>query len=256
MATVLYDDGTHKCVAFTLLSQDEGVQSNQFLIIDNGEGMILDPGGSQAYRDMLADMSNYVAPGKLRYVFASHEDPDIIGSANGWLLISDAKLLIAQEWVRFLPYVCAKGLTADRLAAIPAKGMSVPLGKIKLHLLPAHYLHSVGNFQVYDPVSKILFSGDMGANLVSGEAAGQPVADFDAHLRNAGMEVFHRRYMSGRRACQLWAQMVRKLDVEWMVPQHGASFKGKEMVNRFLDWIETLGCGVDILTEDDFPVPA
>jgi len=38
--------------------------------------------------------------------------------------------------------------------------------------LPAHFLHAEGNFQSYNPISKILFSGDMGANLC-------PVEDFD-----------------------------------------------------------------------------
>ena len=48
--------------------------------------------------------------------------------------------------------------------------------------------------------------------------------------------------------------MVRQLDVEWIVPQHGASFKGKEMVNRFLDWLEDLECGIDLLSQEDFKV--
>jgi hypothetical protein len=43
MALVLYDDGNHKCVAFTELVQGEGIQSNQFAIIDKGDGMLLDP---------------------------------------------------------------------------------------------------------------------------------------------------------------------------------------------------------------------
>jgi flavorubredoxin len=49
--------------------------------------------------------------------------------------------------------------------------------------------------------------------------------------------------------------MIRQLDVEWIVPQHGASFKGKEMVNKFLDWLEALECGTDLMTEADYQVP-
>ena len=65
---------------------------------------------------------------------------------------------------------------------------------------------------------------------------------------------FHKRYMSGNNACRYWVNMVRQLDVEWIVPQHGASFKGKEMVNRFLDWLEDLECGIDLLSQEDFKV--
>jgi len=36
------------------------------------------------------------------------------------------------------------------------------------------------------------------------------------------------------------------------VPQHGKSFVGKAMINRFLDWIGNLPCGVDLRTQDDY----
>jgi flavorubredoxin len=255
MAVELFDNGVHKCVAFTELVQGEGIQANQFLIVNNGEGMLLDPGGNLTYKHLLAEMSNYFLPSHTRYIFASHQDPDIVASANGWLLITDAKIVIAEEWTRFIPHFCIRGVTEGRMLGIPAPGMNLELGQTSLKLLPAHFLHTVGNFQVYDPISKILFSGDVGASLMDAHSAGLPITDFDSHLQASHMEAFHRRYMSNNKACRLWAGMVRKLDVEWMVPQHGGSFKGKEMIGRFLDWIEELECGTDLLTEADFRIP-
>ena len=258
MSVLLYDDGEHKCVAFTDLVEGEGIQANQFLIVHHGEGMLLDPGGNLTYKNLLAGMADYFLPAHLDYVFASHEDPDIVASANGWLLITDAKILIAQEWTRFLPHFCSKGMTAGRVIGIPAQGAVVSLAGQDLHLIPAHYLHAVGNFQVYDPRSKILFSGDIGANLVSGEAAMHPIEGaeaFHAHRAASGMDAFHRRYMGGNKVCRLWAQMLRSMDVDWIVPQHGASFKGKETVHAFLDWFAELECGLDLLREDDFRFP-
>ena len=49
MAQVLYNDGNHKCIAFTDLVQGEGIQANQFAIIHDGDGMLLDPGGNLTY---------------------------------------------------------------------------------------------------------------------------------------------------------------------------------------------------------------
>ncbi|MBQ9619137.1 MAG: FprA family A-type flavoprotein, partial [Neisseriaceae bacterium] len=106
MATVLYDDGVHKCIAFTELVQGEGVQANQFAIAHNGEGMLLDPGGNLTYKHLLAEMADYFLPSHLRYVFASHQDPDIVASVNGWLLITDASIVVASEWERFIPHFC------------------------------------------------------------------------------------------------------------------------------------------------------
>ena len=41
----LFDNGVHKCVVFTSLVKGEGIQANQFLIINGQEGGIIDPGG-------------------------------------------------------------------------------------------------------------------------------------------------------------------------------------------------------------------
>ncbi|MFN3787489.1 MAG: MBL fold metallo-hydrolase, partial [Sulfurihydrogenibium azorense] len=37
-------------------------------------------------------------------------------------------------------------------------------------------------------------------------------------------------------------------------PQHGAIFKGKDMVNKFINWVETLETGIDIM-DDVYKIP-
>ena len=258
MSQLLYDDGIHKCIAFTDLVEGEGIQANQFLIVHDGEGMLLDPGGNLTYKNLLAEMASYFLPAHLDFVFASHEDPDIVASANGWLLITDAKILIAQEWTRFLPHFCSKGMTAGRVIGIPPQGMAVRLAGQELCIVPAHYMHAVGNFQVYDPVSKILFSGDLGANLVSGQDASRVIEGaeaFHSHRVASSMDDFHRRYMGGRKVCGLWCNMARDMEIEWIMPQHGASFRGRDTVTAFLDWFAGLESGPDLLTQSDFQFP-
>jgi flavorubredoxin len=160
-------------------------------------------------------------------------------------------------WARFLPHLTANYLalshgicTYDRIIALPDRGQSIPLGNCQLKAVPAHFLHSVGNFQLYDPVSKILFSGDMGASMVDDAS---PVQDFAAHVPS--MAGFHRRYMASNKACRFWAQMVREMDVAMIVPQHGRPFVGPQMINAFLDWIEQLECGLDLMTQQDYRLP-
>ena len=47
----LYRDSQHICLMFTDLVEEDGqaVQSNQFLIVDNGTGAIIDPCGNLAF---------------------------------------------------------------------------------------------------------------------------------------------------------------------------------------------------------------
>ncbi len=114
-------------------------------------------------------------------------------------------------------------------------------------------MHSEGNFQFYDPVAKILFSGDLGVSLVDRDVAHLPVKDFDAHVPL--MEGFHRRYMVSNKILRFWAQMVRQIDIEQIVPQHGQRFVGKAMCKRLIDWLENLQVGVDLMTKDAYRVP-
>lgn len=255
MAIELYNDGNHICLMFSDLVEEDGesVQSNQFLIVQDGNGILLDPGGVLTYNELYMAMSRFFPPKKLKYVFASHADPDIIASLPRWLNGSETSLLISRIWSRFVPHFCPQGKTEGRIIELPDEGTLLPFGSTTFQILPAHFLHAEGNLQFYDPVSKILFSGDMGASMMPAHLSMSAVTDFDQHL--PFMRGFHTRYMVSNKVCRYWAAMVREVDPEWLVPQHGAPFKGKEMIARFLDWIEGLDCGVDLMTRDMYMAP-
>ena len=37
-----------------------------------------------------------------------------------------------------------------------------------------------------------------------------------------------------------------------IVPQHGKAFVGQENIGKFLDWIENLPCGIDLMNEKNY----
>lgn len=256
MAITLYEKDGHTCLLFSDLVEEEHgevVQTNQFLVVDHGQGALIDPGGHMTYNELFLAINRYLPPKQLDYVLASHADPDIVASVGRWLTGSQCRVAISRVWARFLPHFCQAGKTEGRILAIPDAGMAIPLGHSALLAVPGHFLHSEGNFQFYDPVSRILFSGDLGAAMTNAREAGGVVEDFAAHVRL--MLPFHQRYMSGNRACRLWANMARQLDIEWIVPQHGPSFRGRAMVEQFIDWVSTLECGLDLLEQEHYRVP-
>lgn len=249
--TVLYEDDTHKNV----LLEDFGlgglaVQANQHVIVHKEAGMILDPGGHKIYSKVLSETMSVLNGTDLRYIFLSHQDPDIVAAVNGWLITTDAEALISNLWIRFVPHFGIDHLVEHRLKPIPDEGMTIDLAGSQLLVIPAHFLHSPGNFQIYDPISKVLYSGDLGASLGMDYVY---VTDFDAHTPY--MEAFHKRYMASNAVMNAWAKMVRSLDIEIIAPQHGAVFKGKEMVEQFIDWCSQLQCGVD-LVDEIFRIPS
>ena len=219
------------------------VQANQHVIVDGEEAMVLDPGGHKVHTELFARLGTVLPIKNIRYLFFSHQDPDIIAATNAWLMLTDASAMISKLWMRFITHFGVDELVQKRIEPIPDEGMTVKLGATELQIIPAHFLHSSGNFQVYDPTAKILYSGDLGASLGHDYAE---VSDFDAHI--AHMKGFHERYMPCQRALELWANRVRNLDIEIIAPQHGAHFPNRELSGRFVDWAASLKCGVDLLS--------
>lgn len=255
-AHILFKQAGHECIQFSDLVTGEGIQSNQFLLINNGRAALIDPGGDLTYTPLNIELSKRVRLSQLDYIFASHQDPDIIASLPRWMMHSQCRVVTSKLWSRFLPHLASQFVTQqlayqleDRIIPLPDQGSRIAFGNSEIIVLPAHFLHSVGNFHFYDPISKILFSGDMGASLIE-EHADQPVQDFAAHIPH--MLGFHQRYMASNKACRLWANMVREMDVQMMVPQHGSPFVGREMVQQFLDWISNLPCGIDLMNQTSF----
>lgn len=248
----LYNDGNHICVAFRNLVRGEAVQANQFFIYDNSHAALIDPGGELTYTALFMAMSDYINVKTLEYVVASHQDPDIVASLNKWMVGTNCKVVVPALWERFIPHFTRPGKTTGRLISVPDRGTNLSLGDIQLKAIPAHFMHAEGNFQFYDPISRILFSGDLGANLCPVEDLDKPVTKLKQIMPY--MEGFHKRYINGNKVCRLWANMVRQLDISMIVPQHGRSFEGKA-INEFIDWIEQLECGLDLMTQADYRLP-
>jgi glyoxylase-like metal-dependent hydrolase (beta-lactamase superfamily II) len=253
MPIELFNDGRHKCLMFSDLS-DSGsaaVQANQFLVVDGDTGAVIDPGGNLAYNELYLGMQQHFPPHKLASILASHADPDIIAALDRWMTSTSAKLYISTLWERFAPHFCKPGKTAGRIVGIPDAGMRIGVGSSTLWAVPAHFMHAEGNFQFWDPVSHILFSGDLGVSL--GGNPRQVIASLAHHLPL--MEPFHRRYMVSGKILKLWARMVAELPIRMIVPQHGSPLTGAA-VGEFIAWVQTLDCGIDRMQQADYALPA
>ena len=234
----LYRQDEHRWLAF---GQDPDrpdtiIDTNQYAIVGKGGALLLDPGGMEVFPPMLAALTQEIAVEDVRGIFLSHQDPDIGSSLPLWRRVcpADTKIYVSGLWTGFVAHF-------DRDASftpIPDSGMDIALGELHLRLVPAHYLHSSGNFHVYDPAARILFSGDVGAALLPpGGDGGLFVRDFAAHI--PAMEGFHRRWMPSNQARDVWIAQVSRLEIDILAPQHGLVFRGDD-VKRFLDWFAGL----------------
>ena len=242
---ILFDDGKHKCIMFSFDDEeheDSFLSVNQFLIIQNETAIVVDPGSSAIFYELQEAIERHISFDKVKYVFFSHQDPDVAGSIAEWSVSSSAKFIISALWTRFVTHYGMLDMT--RMIAVKDKGASIKFGEDELLFIPAHFLHSPGNFSLYDSRSKILFSGDIGAAVVPPKELYKEVVDFQSHLPY--LEAFHARYMAGNRFCKAWVSHVKKHDISMIAPQHGAVFKAEHSLD-FLTWFDNLQCGGDLL---------
>jgi len=72
-SVTLYDDGQHKFIFLAWEEREEEsiVQTNQYLIIDGNEAMLLDPGGAHVFPRVLANVLRLLNRTKLN-IYSSH----------------------------------------------------------------------------------------------------------------------------------------------------------------------------------------
>ena len=238
----IYESNSHKWAIITRDPSRESyvIDTNEYLIINqDNNGILLDPGGLEIFPMVFSSISKEFRPENITHIFSSHQDPDIISSISLWLEVNPSiKCYISWLWTSFLPHFGGDNTT---YIPIPDDGMEIPHGNIQLTAVPAHYLHSSGNFHLYDKEAKIFFSGDIGSALLPAEETEFYVKNFDTHIKKC--EKFHKRWMGSEKAKRKWCERVGSMDIEYLCPQHGSIFAGKD-VQRFVNWFHDLEIGV------------
>lgn len=237
---LLFDGPTHQWIVFGRDPEksERVIDTNQYMVKTKNEAILLDPGGIELFSQMLAAVVHHIPVRQITQLFASHQDPDIISSLGLWdKTLSNATLHAPKIWEGFLRHY---GCNSIKYAPIPDEGGVLKIDGIELQLVPAHYMHSSGNFSVYDPISKILFSGDVGAGL-NGLETPMILEDFESHIPK--IKHFHQRWMPSERAKHAWIDRVRRLEIDFLCPQHGCIYTG-DNIPKFLDWLENLEVGI------------
>ncbi len=242
---IIYEDEEHKCIIFSF-DNEENEESflavNQYLIIQNSSAILIDPGSLSSYDELYDRVSKYIEIEKLKYIFYSHQDPDVAGSIGKWSVSCGARQIVSKQWMRFMSHYGL--MNYNRVFPLEDKGAKINFGKEYLQFIPAHFLHSPANFSLYDSRSKILFSGDIGASITKNYGANTQDVKFEDIKET--LLGFHERYMAGNRFCKAWVKKVREHDVQTLAPQHGSLLRGEDC-QKFLSWFEELECGGDLI---------
>ncbi|GHG70258.1 hypothetical protein [Comamonas sp. JC664] len=209
--------------------------------------LLVDPGSSSDFSTIHTKVTSLIGGmERLSAMFINHQDPDVGSSAS---IISAryaprAGLLCSEDTWRLIVH---QNLPRHRFIPTEkfAQGLSVPTGH-RLLPVPSPFCHFRGAVMLYDPQTRVLFTGDLFGGLTDSNAKGLWADESDW----AGIRAFHQIYMPVNAALQRTVAAIRKLEpgVDIIAPQHGRLIRGA-LVQQFLDRMEKLQVGLDIMDE-------
>lgn len=208
---------------------------------------MIDPGSPQDFAVVRA--KSEAVMGSLERVDAihiNHQDPDV-GSAVGLMMgrfTPRAHVVCSEDTWRLIQYYNVPRERFVPLERFP-HGMVVPNGD-RLIPVPSPFCHFVGAVMLYDPQTKVLFTGDLFGALTEKDAKGLFADGSDWH----GMRAFHQIYMPSNQALRYAIAQMRRLapDVQTIAPQHGRVIRG-EWVEYYIQKLEQLQVGLDIIED-------
>lgn len=229
--------------------------ANPYLIFDKNEAtgenfsLLVDPGSGSDFAVVRSKCDAVMGSlQNLDAVFINHQDPDVCTSLTLLLGRSadHARVLCSEDTWRL---VQSLSIPRDRFVDADdyPHGFRGRTGRV-LVPVPSPFCHFVGARMLYDPKTRVLFSGDLFGSLTSRDAEGLYADETDW----LGMRAFHQIYMPTNKAVKHAIDRIRALDppVEIIAPQHGRILRG-DWVKEFIGRLEFLDVGLDILEARD-----
>ncbi len=207
--------------------QDGGLHCNPYLVVDNEEAVLIDPGSVLDFEYVFENVCRIVPLEKIKYVILHHQDPDFCSSVP---LFEEkgAKFTIVTHW-RTQTIVKYYGIKSPYyLVNEHEHGLVLKSGRA-LTFVPTPYLHFPGAIATYDKQSKTLFSSDL-----FGAFSYEWTLYADDYYMER-MKTFHEHYMPSNDILRPVMELMLGIDIAMIAPQHGSI-----IINNIADHIKAL----------------
>ena len=217
--------------------EEGGLHCNPYLIIDNGEGVLIDPGSVLDFEQVFYNVTKLIPLENIKYVILHHQDPDFCSSVP----LFEKKGLQAQIVTHWRTAVIVKYYGIKSLYYIVNQKnfkLTLSSGRV-LMFVPTPYLHFAGAITTYDTKTKILFSSDL-----FGAFSKDKSELFAKEGYIESMKSFHEHYMPGNEILRPVMEKFLTMDILMIVPQHGCIIQ--EDIKTYIKSLRDLECGTFI----------
>jgi flavorubredoxin len=220
--------------------EQASLHCNPYLMIDEDEAILFDPGSIPHFPIVMRKVIDLVRPETIRYIVASHQDPDVCGNLP---VLEDVigpgslKILAHMNTIRLIRHygVRSELVAVDRMDY----RLSLASGRI-LDFIFTPFLHSPGAIATFDRKTRSLFTSDIFGAISTENWSLFARGDF-----LTPMTVWHQTYMSSGRALADCMARFAALEPMRILPQHGSVLEG-EQIQQAMDYLRSLPCGSDL----------
>jgi flavorubredoxin len=242
--------------------KESNFHCNPYLIVEGNQAVLIDPGSRPDFAVvMMKILQTGIAPEQITALIYHHIDPDLCGSMSNMIDICDnpkLAILSGSDNNKFLSYYIERA-RRDLLQAIDERGMAFNFGERTLLFFKTPYAHDTGSFVTYDQKTKTLFSSDLFGSVSSQWELFVELGD-DCHVcedydhcikQNKYCPLpdilqFHQKIMTSEKALRHAMEVIGRLDIEMIAPQHGSIFNKRKDIDFIIGKLYSLkGVGID-----------
>lgn len=196
------------------VSTHEGLDCHPYLLIDQNEAVLFDPGSPYDIEVVLENIERLIPLSQVKYVVLHHEDPDFC-SGVPYLESKGLKAQIITSWrtMTLLQYYQIQ--SPYYLLEEHRNELTLESGRT-LEFIMTPYLHFAGAFMTYDKKTRTLFSSD----LFGAFSYNKTLYADDQYIEK--MKTFHEHYMPGNAILRPVMDLLLNYPLDRILPQHGS----------------------------------
>ncbi len=235
---------------------------NPYLVVEGDQAVLIDAGSRPDFPlVMLKILQTGISPEQIVALIYQHPDPDLCGSmANMADICTNPELRILSDPANnmFLSYYIERG-RRGLLKSINEYGFSFTFGGRSLSFFKTPYAHSTGSFVTYDAKTKTLFTSDLfGSNSRQWDLFHElsencyVCSDYGQcpnhrdYCPLPDILEFHKTVIPSEKALHHAMDVIGKLDIRVLAPQHGSVLTRKKDIDFLIERLRTLkGVGID-----------
>lgn len=215
--------------------------TSHYVVCSGDQALLVDPGGAGDFGPLLAAISDKIALDRIKGIVVTVSSAHAAGSIGMW-----AEVLGFDTPVYAAEVIASDLLHIDsdlNIESIAENGGEITLADgAGLHLVPAPYLPTAASMSLYDPVARILYTGDVGTAEGVWVDDATPFCEQFSLISHA-MNAYHQAWLPSPVARDDWLARIKDLSVEIIAPRAGPCFRGKD-VGHFMSWLATMDAGV------------